>query len=101
MPRRTMTGSWLQPKIMAGESTMGMLVRVQRAGSSHVSHVANQFRKYLVERAHRWVFATGPLNWVVRSRPRLVDKDAFQREAALWRRWHREQGEAERARSQG
>ena len=59
----------------------------------------NQLRRYLLERAHRWVFATEPLNWVVRSRPRVVDEDAFHREAELWRRWHRDQSEAERPRS--
>jgi len=34
-------------------------------------------QELLVERAYRWVFATEPLEWVRRIRPRKVDAEAF------------------------
>jgi hypothetical protein len=53
------------------------------------------FQRLLVERAHRWVFATKPLEWVLRIRPRKVDADAFAAEKVVWERWHPEQSQAE------
>ena len=52
------------------------------------------FRRLLVERAHRWVFATRPLNWVISTRPRLVDRETYEAEADRWTTWHNAQSEA-------
>ncbi|MEX2446483.1 MAG: DUF4238 domain-containing protein [Dehalococcoidia bacterium] len=54
-----------------------------------------QLRRLLVERAHRWIFATQPLDWVVRVRPRVVDRDAFDHEEAIWAKWHEQQSRFE------
>jgi Protein of unknown function (DUF4238) len=59
------------------------------------SEQTDQLRRFHTERAHRWVFATEPLDWVVRMRPRVVDAAAFDRESAMWARWHQDQLQAE------
>ena len=58
-----------------------------------------RLRRLLIERAHRWVFATRPLDSIVQARPRVVSRDAFEREAERWQRWHDDQLQAETAAS--
>jgi len=53
------------------------------------------FRSLLLERAHRWVFATRPMDWVSQQRPRRVDPEAFRSEREMWERWHEDQSAAE------
>ena len=52
-------------------------------------------QRLLVERAHRWVFATTPEDWVLDVRPRIVDAATLEAEAKAWDEWHREQLQAE------
>ncbi|MCK9487339.1 MAG: DUF4238 domain-containing protein [Dehalococcoidia bacterium] len=56
---------------------------------------SSAFRSFLVERAHRWVFATEPMDWIATVRPRLVDAEAFRQESEQWQRWHAEQSRAD------
>jgi hypothetical protein len=49
----------------------------------------------LVRRAHRYVFATAPSNWIEQLRPRTVDADLTRAEQEGWQRWHSEQIRAE------
>ena len=58
--------------------------------------MTNQLRRLLLERAHRCVFATKPLDCAVQMRPRAVDAETFGREeVAMWARWHQGQVQAE------
>jgi len=52
-------------------------------------------RRLLCERAHRWIFATRPKEWVSKAHPRIVDAEAFAIEARAWERWHRDQMQSE------
>lgn len=52
-------------------------------------------RKFLLERAYRWVFTTKPMDWVSSMRPREINLEAFVAERDLWKRWHQEQSAAE------
>ena len=52
-------------------------------------------RRLLVERAHRWVFATGPQDWIVETSERDVNPLEFEAEAKAWESWHQNQSEAE------
>jgi hypothetical protein len=52
-------------------------------------------QRLLVQRAHRWVFGTRPLEWVEMARPRIVDPDRLAAEAAAWEGWHQDQLESE------
>lgn len=53
------------------------------------------FRSFLLKRAHRVVFATRPMDWISRERPRLVDRVQFELERQSWEQWHEEQARAE------
>jgi hypothetical protein len=55
-----------------------------------------RIQRFIVEHAHRHVFAVVPDSQVERIRPRTVDAELFRREAEQWRRWHDEQSAAER-----
>jgi hypothetical protein len=57
---------------------------------------ARAIERFIVEHAHRYVFAMQPDAVVERLRPQTVDAELFQQEAAQWRRWHNEQSAAER-----
>jgi hypothetical protein len=59
---------------------------------------ARLVQRLLVLRAHRWVFATGPLDWVEQVRPRVVDPGRFAAEESAWKEWPREQLESEMSR---
>jgi Protein of unknown function (DUF4238) len=52
-------------------------------------------QRLLVERAHRWVFATRPSEWVAKVRPRTVDPKIFKEEEQAWKDWHRDQSQSE------
>ncbi len=52
-------------------------------------------RRLLCERAHRWIFATHPKEWVVKARARTIDAEAFAAEAQAWKRWHPDQMQSE------
>ncbi len=52
-------------------------------------------RRLLVERAHRWVFAKRPQEWIVAARARQVDRKSFEDEEHQWATWHQDQTEAE------
>lgn len=61
---------------------------------------AERMRSFLVERAHRWVFATEALEWVVQRRPRVIDAELFARESAMWADWHAGQSAVELPRTE-
>jgi hypothetical protein len=52
-------------------------------------------QRLLVERAHRWVFATRPAKWVDEVRPRIVDSARLEAEAKAWDDWHQDQLQSE------
>lgn len=52
-------------------------------------------QRLLVERAHRWVFATRPFDWVAGARPRLIDPERVKEEEEAWKDWHHDQLQAE------
>jgi hypothetical protein len=56
-------------------------------------------QRLIVERAHRWVFATHPAPWVAQVRPRVVDQALFVAEQEAWKHWHQDQVAAERQHS--
>ena len=53
------------------------------------------FQRFLVERAHRWVFATKPAEWVAKVKTRTVNPEAFEEEEKLWEDFHRDQSQSE------
>ena len=55
-------------------------------------------RRFLVERAHRWVFATRPMQWIVDAKKRLADRETFDFEERQWANWHEDQTQAEMSR---
>ncbi len=56
-----------------------------------------QLQRFLVERAHRWIFAQKKLDWVASLRPRIVDHEQFSAEQEAWKKWHSEQLEFEKS----
>jgi hypothetical protein len=52
-------------------------------------------QRFLVERAHRWVFATRPEEWVAKLRTRTVDPKAFAAEKREWEEFHPNQLQSE------
>jgi len=62
------------------------------AFSEHETRLVQQL---IVERAHRWVFGTRPLEWVGSMRPRIIDAERFKAEEAMWKNWHRDQLQSE------
>lgn len=55
-------------------------------------------QRLIVERAHRWVFARRPEDWVAKVKPRIVDAEMFRAEENAWSQWHQEQCKAEAGR---
>jgi len=53
--------------------------------------MAAHFQRFMVEHAHRYVFAVSPDKKVEEYRPRVVDPNVFAKEREEWRRWHDEQ----------
>lgn len=52
-------------------------------------------QRLLVERAHRWVFATRPTEWVAKVRQRTADPDLFEAEEKMWEDFHPGQSKSE------
>jgi hypothetical protein len=52
-------------------------------------------QRFLVERAHRWVFATQPADWVAKLRTRTVNPEMFEEEEKAWGDFHRDQSQSE------
>ena len=52
-------------------------------------------QRFLVERAHRWVFARRRTEWVVQVRPRTVDPERLAEEKQAWDGWHQDQLQSE------
>lgn len=52
-------------------------------------------QRLLVERAHRWVFATHPAEWVAKARARTVDPDIFEADEKSWGSFHQDQSQSE------
>jgi hypothetical protein len=52
-------------------------------------------QRMLLLRAHRLVFATSEDDWIVKQRPRTVNRTAFEEERDAWGRWHAEQSLSE------
>lgn len=48
-------------------------------------------QRLLVERAHRWVFATRPVECVADVRPRTVDPERLGAEKKAWEDWNQDQ----------
>ncbi len=48
-------------------------------------------QRLIVERAHRWIFATCPTPWIAQVRPRIVNADQLRAEEEAWKTWHTNQ----------
>jgi hypothetical protein len=58
--------------------------------------IAAMMRRFIVEHAHRYVFAANADTEVPQLRQRVVNDAAFRDEATQWQKWHTEQSRAER-----
>jgi len=66
-------------------------------GKERISEeLAKLIQRMTIEHAHRFVFGVDADPIVERIRPRKVDAVVFKEEIQFWKRWHEEQGEAER-----
>jgi hypothetical protein len=54
-----------------------------------------QFQRFVSERAHRWIIASGKPMRAEMFRPRRVDLDAFRSEKHAWKLWHPRNREVE------
>lgn len=54
-----------------------------------------ELQRLICLRAHREIFVRAPLKRLEWFRPRVVDADMFDAEAAEWERWHQQQSEVE------
>ncbi len=70
--------------------------RPPRRGTVVGAEFAESLQRFIIEHAHRYVFAVTSDPDVIRLRPRRVDAALFAHEAELWRRWHDENITAER-----
>jgi hypothetical protein len=55
------------------------------------------WQKFLIEHAHRMIFAVAPDPMVEKCHPRHVSVEHYKHEAAQWEQWHKEQSAAEAA----
>ena len=55
------------------------------------------WQKFLIEHAHRMIFAVAPDPMVEKFHPRHVSVEDYNHEAAQWEQWHKEQSVAEAA----
>ena len=94
-------GGWGSPgtEIMMPVSPKHLLyVQVGRKHSNRLTFSSNQthlVQRFLVERAHRWVFASQPEEWISKARPRHVDLEFFAAEEKEWDEFHPDQMRAE------
>jgi len=49
----------------------------------------------IAEHAHRWIYASAPLNHIDTLRSRKVDRQVYLEEMRAWRAWHGDQTAAE------
>jgi hypothetical protein len=54
-----------------------------------------KFQGFIAERSFRWIFAHKPLKIISKLRPRYVNAEAYNQETEQWKKWHKEQGQAE------
>ena len=52
-------------------------------------------QKFLIEHAHRMIFAVAPDPMVEKFHPRHVNLNDYNHEVAQWKKWHNEQSGAE------
>jgi hypothetical protein len=94
-------GGWGNPgsEMMMPVSPRHLLyVQVGKKGANRFtfSHEHTHLvQRLLVERAHRWVFATQPAKWVEEVRPRAVDHEIFEAEEKAWKDYHQDQLKSE------
>lgn len=50
----------------------------------------------IAKHAHRWIYAEKPIKEIEKLRPRIIDEFGFKAEEDAWKRWHEDQGNAER-----
>lgn len=90
-------GGWGNPgtEIMMPVSPKHLLyVRVGQKAPNRLAFdpkLTAMIQKFLVERAHRWVFATQPAEWVAEVRRRTVSRELFQSQEKAWEDFHRDQ----------
>ena len=90
-------GGWGNPgtEIMMPVSPKHLLyVRVGQKAPNRLRFepgLTEMIKRFLVERAHRWVFATRPQDWVAKVRPRTVDLKLFEEDKEAWKDFHRGQ----------
>lgn len=90
-------GGWGQPgtQIMMPVSPRHLLyVQVGQNAANRLTfdpNLTGLIQRFLIERAHRWVFATHPAEWVVRGRPRTVDSEIYTAEKKMWQDFHPDQ----------
>jgi hypothetical protein len=58
-------------------------------------------QRLLVERAHRWVFATRQEEWITKVRSRIVDPEMFAADEKAWEEFHRDQSRSEDSSGRG
>ena len=58
--------------------------------------LALKFQTFIIENAHRYVYAAQEDPLVAKTRPRVVNAAAYESETDQWRRWDEEQSQAER-----
>ena len=94
-------GGWGRPgsEIMMPVSPRHLLyVQVGAKAANRITFSREQtqlVQRLIVERAHRWVFATHPMEWVAKVRPRIVDPERLKDEAKAWESWHQNQEQSE------
>jgi hypothetical protein len=67
-------------------------IKGQRVPESY----ALAFQRFTIENAHRYVYGSAADPFVDKTRPRVVNAEAFESEAIQWKRWGKEQSDAER-----
>lgn len=65
-------------------------------GTVVTANFADWVQRFTIEHAHRFVISNAQNDKVSVLRPRIVDSEAYNKEAEQWRKWHREQTEAEK-----
>jgi hypothetical protein len=67
-----------------------------RKGDRVPKPLAHSLQKIIIENAHRFVYASTEDRLVGKIRARVVNAEAFESETEQWRRWGKEQSQAER-----
>jgi hypothetical protein len=69
---------------------------VPKRGEEIDQATAEMIQRFLIDNAHRPVFASECDEFVPHTRPRTVDAVAYQGEMDQWRQWHERNAKAER-----